>query len=323
MTGPRRCCGLAAPWRLDARRAAVSRPGHLRRAAGPTLDSGCSAGAGSRCAGGGTQRRGDAAATPRRRAITSPCARISSWRACSRARSRPPRRSTRCEGAGARAELRGRAERVRAAGAGGQAADAGRPHAAGADPHVPVGRAVSLPARRRPDGDRRHAGRGRRAGRGRTARAGPRPDAARARPRLEQPQAVRRGQDRAGATASSCSPTASKPSRRWRRPKPGSASSTPRRATPQRALERRAGERDREPRHGPGAHGAPQLRRRARRAAQGHRRRSGFAQGGLSVEPRLRPAGRRRRPRDATSSSIRRSSASRRANQDAACRRNV
>ena len=103
--------------------------------------------------------------------------------------------------------------------------------AAVADADVPVRRAVSLPARRRVDGDRRHAGGVEALTRGRPAGTGSRAHAARARSRAEQPPAIRRREGCARAQPRARSRRASRRWRRWPRPKQGSAISTPRRAT--------------------------------------------------------------------------------------------
>ena len=183
---------------------------------------------------------------------TSPCRRISSWRSL-QSRTKQPRAALAILVEGA--ALAPNAEEVLSAYAQlaltHQAADASRAGAQSltrmcpsvAQYHYLLG--VGLMA----IGDM--PTRSRRAERSRSTRAGPRADAPCARSRPQQPGAVRRGQA-ALVRSVEHSRRASKRSRRWRRPKRGSATSTPPRAT--RKLARtRAGERDGQPRHGPGA----------------------------------------------------------------------
>src|SRR5438093_629997 len=197
-----------------------------------------------------------------------------------------------------RAQFRRSPQRVRAGGARGADARARDRDARCADAHVLDRLAVSLPARRRVDGGRRHARGDRIAAAGGSARARTVVDADGARPRREQSQAVRRCEACARARARSRAGKHRRPGRACgsrsgpRRARAGGRSRAPRAPT-------RRGASDGEPRDGHRLDETRTLRRGARGAGQGDRGEPGFAGRALSIEPRVR-ATRRRGERKAT-----------------------
>ena len=141
------------------------------------------------------------------------------------------------------------------------------------------------------------------AGEGGRARSRSAADADRARPRVQQPEALRR-REAAPAAQPRARSRQCRNARRARRSRSRPRRHRGRRIPRRRVPSRRSRACDREPRHRHGSHDAAAIPGGARCAARRRRRRSALAQARISIEPRLSRASATRRPPNATSSSI-------------------